>query len=430
MAATTQNTRLEVKAPSAGQVVVLPAVPGQDFILEAAFDQAEIRMDGGNVVFEFAGGGRVVLDFTDLGEAEAPGIVMPDGTILNMQEFLAALGESEVEPAAGPEGGTDGSGGVGEYRDDAGNLLDGVDRLDGFGPREFASIFVESLEADVLAEADLPPADVPPADVPPADVPDEEEGNDIPIARNDPGRVEGSFEVPEPLPRDISNVLFLVKVGDSTVAYKIDYPSSLETRDPGHPLGFIEWIERETGGTVEAYYIKAGTDNPNSNSGGGFFDSLGNRVDPVEEGLEDYLAGNDGTFGENNITPLPGTPEYNPDGNPDISVTGFTSGNVLDNDTGEDLPLSVLRARQEGADDDAWDSLTEDGVAEITTAYGVLKLYPDGSYEYELKNWNESAQKDVFEYEITDVDGDTASAFLTIEFDVVQNMLTTNIEVA
>ncbi len=164
MAATTQNTRLEVKAPSAGQVVVLTAVPGQDFILEAAFDQAEIRMDGGNVAFEFAGGGRVVLDFSDLGETEAPGIVMPDGTVLNMQEFLAALGEGDIEPAAGPEGGADGSGGVGEYRDDAGNLIDGVDKLGVLDPREFTTISVESLDADVLAEDDAP---VPPGPTPP-----------------------------------------------------------------------------------------------------------------------------------------------------------------------------------------------------------------------------------------------------------------------
>lgn len=165
MATTTQNTRLEVKAPAAGQVVMLPAVPGQDFMLEAAFDQAEIRMDGGNVVFEFADGGRVVLDFTNLGEAEAPRIVMPDGTVLDMQEFLAALGDSEVEPAAGPEGGADGSGGVGEYRDDAGDILDGVAKLGVLGPRDFTSISVESLDADPLADDDAP---VPPGPTPPA----------------------------------------------------------------------------------------------------------------------------------------------------------------------------------------------------------------------------------------------------------------------
>jgi len=414
MAATTQNTRLEVRAPSAGQVVVLTAVPGQDFILEAAFDQAEIRMDGGNVAFEFAGGGRVVLDFTDLGEAEAPGIIMPDGTILDMQEFLAALGESDVEPAAGPEGGADGSGGVGEYRDDAGNLIDGVDRLDGFGPREFASIFVESLEADLLAEADLPPADVP----------DEEEENDIPIARDDRDSVDVGFGEPGSLDFGISHVLFLVKMGDGTIkAYKIeDFYDGTDIKDPSHPQGFIEWLENYSGGEFQTYYIKAGAEA----SGGGFYDSQGNLIDPVEEGLEAYLTPNGGAFGwKNVIDEYEEAPSFD-DGYSEGPYFGSTSGNVLDNDTGEDVPLSVLRVRLEGADDEAWDWLNEDGIAEITTAYGVLKLYPDGSYTYELKNWDESAEKDVFEYEITDIDGDTASAFLTIDFDVLQNMMTTN----
>lgn len=152
MVATTQNTRQAVQAPAAGKVMVLTAVPGQDFMLDAEFDQAEVRMDGGNVVFEFADGGQVVLEFTDLGDVQAPNVIMPDGTILNMQEFMAAFEESEVEPAAGPEGGAEGSGGVGEYRDDAGNLIAGVSKLGGLDPREFTSITVESLEADDLIE--------------------------------------------------------------------------------------------------------------------------------------------------------------------------------------------------------------------------------------------------------------------------------------
>jgi hypothetical protein len=126
--AETQNSKQNVQAPQAGQTVIVNAIPGQDIVLEAAFDQAEVKMDGGNVIFEFANGGQVVLNFSDIGTAQAPNVVMPDGTILNMEEFLASLGEKEVEPAAGPEGGGEGSGGVGEYRDDAGNLIGGVDK--------------------------------------------------------------------------------------------------------------------------------------------------------------------------------------------------------------------------------------------------------------------------------------------------------------
>lgn len=148
--AETQNSKQNVQAPQAGQTVIVNAIPGQDIVLEAAFDQAEVKLDNGNVVFEFANGGQVVLNFSDLGTAQAPNVVMPDGTILNMEEFLASLGQSEIEPAAGPEGGADGSGGVGEYRDDAGNLIDGVAKLGVLDPRAFTSISVEALEADEI----------------------------------------------------------------------------------------------------------------------------------------------------------------------------------------------------------------------------------------------------------------------------------------
>jgi T1SS-143 domain-containing protein len=142
-----QNSKQNVQAPQAGQTVIVSAIPGQDIVLEAAFDQAEAKLDSGNVIFEFANGGQVVLDFSDLGIAQAPNVVMPDGTVLNMEEFLASLGEGDVEPAAGPEAGADGSGGVGEYQDDAGNLIEGVNRLGVLDPRDFTALSVEGLEA-------------------------------------------------------------------------------------------------------------------------------------------------------------------------------------------------------------------------------------------------------------------------------------------
>ena len=145
--AETQNSKQNVQAPQAGQTVIVNAIPGQDIVLETAFDQAEVKMDGGNVVFEFANGGQVVLDFTDMGEAQAPNVVMSDGTILNVQEFLASLGEKDIEPAAGPEGGADGSGGVGEYQDDAGDLLGGVNKLNGLEDDPFPAFTLASIDA-------------------------------------------------------------------------------------------------------------------------------------------------------------------------------------------------------------------------------------------------------------------------------------------
>jgi 3-hydroxyacyl-CoA dehydrogenase len=56
--AETQNSKQNVQAPQAGQTVIVNAIPGQDIVLEAAFDQAEVKMDGGNVIFEFATAAR------------------------------------------------------------------------------------------------------------------------------------------------------------------------------------------------------------------------------------------------------------------------------------------------------------------------------------------------------------------------------------
>ncbi|MBE1426558.1 T1SS-143 domain-containing protein [Desulfomicrobium macestii] len=158
MAETTQGTKLSVRAPEAGQSVIVSAIPGQDIVLDSAFDQAEPKMSDNNVVFEFADGGQVVIEFSDIPDGQVPNIILADGTVLNLQEFLASLSEGDVEPAAGPEGGATGSGGVGEYRDDAGNLIDGVDKLGGLDPRDFTAITVEALEADVEDLNPLPSA--------------------------------------------------------------------------------------------------------------------------------------------------------------------------------------------------------------------------------------------------------------------------------
>lgn len=145
--AQTQNSKQTVEAPQAGQTVIVNAIPGQDIVLDAAFEQAEVKMDDGNVVFEFADGGQVVIDFTNLGEAEAPNVVMPDGTILGMEEFLASLGDGDIEPAAGPAAGAAGSGGVGEYQDDPGNVIGGTDKLGGLEDDPFPSLTLASIDS-------------------------------------------------------------------------------------------------------------------------------------------------------------------------------------------------------------------------------------------------------------------------------------------
>ncbi|GAB6110854.1 DUF5801 repeats-in-toxin domain-containing protein [Desulfomicrobium salsuginis] len=155
MAETTQNTKQIVQAPQAGETIVIKAMPGQDIVLSEAFEQVDPVLEGSTVLFAFDNGGKVVIDFADLGEVQIPNIVLADGTMLGVDEFLASvadnkeavLGGENIEPAAGPAAGGAASGGVGSYEDGAGDTIGGVSKLGGLDPRNFTTITVDSLEA-------------------------------------------------------------------------------------------------------------------------------------------------------------------------------------------------------------------------------------------------------------------------------------------
>nr|WP_024308650.1 retention module-containing protein [Pseudomonas sp. P818] len=93
---------------------------------------------------------------------------------------------------------------------------------------------------------------------------------------------------PKSIDHGISHVLFLVDTGDGTKAVKIEYPGGSDIKDPGHPQGYVAWVEQTYGGTVEAYYIKAGTQ---------FYDGDGDVINPVDLGLGNYLVGGNSAFG-------------------------------------------------------------------------------------------------------------------------------------
>lgn len=102
-------------------------------LLDFPTDAATIEREGDALVFNFPDGARLVLDgfYTVTDGAELPDFILPDGTSFPGYDFLAAI-DAELLPAAGPGagGGSGAGGGVGEYDDDAGRLVDSVDRLD------------------------------------------------------------------------------------------------------------------------------------------------------------------------------------------------------------------------------------------------------------------------------------------------------------
>ena len=93
---------------------------------------------------------------------------------------------------------------------------------------------------------------------------------------------------PKIIENGISHVLLLVNTNDGVKAVKIEYPGGDDIKDPSHPQGYVAWVEQAYGGTVEAYYIKAGTK---------FYDSEGESVDPAALDLDNYLVGGNSAFG-------------------------------------------------------------------------------------------------------------------------------------
>ncbi|MBY6219357.1 beta strand repeat-containing protein, partial [Qipengyuania aquimaris] len=100
---------------------------------------------------------------------------------------------------------------------------------------------------------------------------------------------------------------------------------------------------------------------------------------------------------------------------------GPIAGNVV---TGDGTDTGAGGADEEGADgasvsgvffDGTEATADADGVLTIEGEYGTLVLSPDGSYTYTRFDDSAGGVSDVFEYTLTDADGSTATATLTIE---------------
>ncbi|MCB9983575.1 MAG: VWA domain-containing protein [Rhodospirillales bacterium] len=99
------------------------------------------------------------------------------------------------------------------------------------------------------------------------------------------------------------------------------------------------------------------------------------------------------------------------DGKTLLQNTSSVSGNVTANDDGgEDVVASVTNVRFNGVD-----HAVVQGVATVVNGqYGVLTINSDGSYTYVSKGTNATTVQDVFTYTLTDFDGDSDTANLTI----------------
>ncbi|MDR2488294.1 MAG: hypothetical protein LBD42_02150 [Desulfovibrio sp.] len=123
---------VSVPAPGAGSdISVLSSAGGQ---LQLGFDPSEATTtrSGNDLTFEVDGGSVTVKDFFVVGDESLPSLRLPDGTVVASNDFFAGS-SFDLTTAAGPGGGGGGGSGSGEYRDDAGNLIGGIDRFGKLG---------------------------------------------------------------------------------------------------------------------------------------------------------------------------------------------------------------------------------------------------------------------------------------------------------
>lgn len=142
------GARIRLNTPQANQQVVIDNIAGATLEMGFPSEAAQLEQSGQDLVFLFENGGRIVLsNFFGLFESnQLPAFNLEDGQSLPGDAFLAALRE-DLLPAAGPgAGAAAGSGGVGDYADDAGDLIGGVDRLDPLGTTGIGTAALQGIE--------------------------------------------------------------------------------------------------------------------------------------------------------------------------------------------------------------------------------------------------------------------------------------------
>ncbi|MDL2307267.1 hypothetical protein LJC48_04480 [Desulfovibrio sp. OttesenSCG-928-C06] len=127
---TGSNQVIAVARPQSGENIAVDAAVGAQYALGFEMTGVSASRSGSDLVFEFDEGGSVTIsNFFDVGDQALSPLVFPDGTTVASADYLSAM-DIDVTPAAGPAAaGAPGSGGAGEYSDDGGALMAGVDRL-------------------------------------------------------------------------------------------------------------------------------------------------------------------------------------------------------------------------------------------------------------------------------------------------------------
>ena len=397
---------VQVQIPDAGQVNRYELTPNGRLALGFSVEDAIVRNEGRDLVFRVEGKGDVVFsDYYGMAQGEsAPAFLfqgqeVPGDTWLPVFENVENA--EEIETAAGVVAG----GGLGEYKDVAGSLFSGVDRLDGQG---------DSVQAERTFPAD--------------------EGV-FRLLRPESGSEPQPEAEPEPQPEpieatpDTNTVTEDVKLSATGNVLDNDSPAGLGvTSLNGQPLGDSKTVNG-TYGTLTlnsdgTYTYKLDNDNLAVQA----LDDGESLIEEFSYTASDGVGSADSTL---KIT-IDGTndgPVANPDENfvtEDVKLAA--EGNILANDTdvdGENLTIKEIAGQA-----------VNEGPTVIDGMYGTLTVNANGAYTYVLNNDDPAVQglgegdtlSESFAYTATDGDAD-ASSTLTITINGTNGLPVANADV-
>ncbi len=147
---------IQLHIPATGQTATIESVAGSLLQLGFSPSNASFERSGNNLVITLDNGGIMVLDgFFAVGESTLPSFVTPDGAVVGGAELLASLYPDMDLTTASGSSPQNTSGNLGEYTDDAGNLVSGVQGLGMLGREGYAAGFGPGLEtpANILLNA-------------------------------------------------------------------------------------------------------------------------------------------------------------------------------------------------------------------------------------------------------------------------------------
>ena len=427
--------------PQPGQMVAYALQAGDKYQIQMDENVTDLREQDGALIITFSDNGVLILrNFKDAMDAALETGVDVNGTFLSLREFadgmtlaaslqdepgqepqtqqqtlrtggedqMAALAQelAGIEPAAGDAGGAAARGGFGFQSSFTSTPLDSPNAIGPIGPTELQFGLPQFEETPFIEGQDdfLPPNDIPILVDPVVGSVDETSLSNGPVVITDtiiadfggdgPGTIAGT-----------GTFVSSVPLTSNGVPVQISYASGTYTGTAGGETIFTLDIER--GG--EYVFTLTGTlDHPDANDPADivtlYFGIVARDID------------GDTTTGTLTINVIDDAPVAEDDAvSFDLNVSLATSGNVLDNDTlSQDGPNNVT----EIAFGSTAVAVPGTGTVTIDGTFGTLEIAADGSYTYTLlPNWRDFGNDplDAFVYTLTDADGDSDTATLTID---------------